>query len=172
MGLADQPSRSLRWSRRFSSTLDSSTHVISGQPLPYQVRWQNIIWEGLHKTQKSAIVHFGESVLAQIQSQPPAQKLQIRASPQKSHALRLGKDVIPGMRIARASVMVRYSRQELSLAWSEKSSSTSQSTRSRSRSETSTTSGSPTSRMVSRRFSRILREGHQGSHQKGAHVSQ
>ena len=51
------------------------------------------------KPQRSPIVHFGERVLAHIQSQPPAQKLQIRASPQKSFGLWLGKDVITGMHI-------------------------------------------------------------------------
>ena len=48
---------------------------------------------------RSPIVHFGERVLAHIQSQPPAQKLQIRASPQKSFGPWLGKDVITGMHI-------------------------------------------------------------------------
>ena len=51
------------------------------------------------KPQRSPIVHFGERVLAHIQSQPPPQKLQIRASPQKSFGLWLGKDVITGMHI-------------------------------------------------------------------------
>ena len=51
------------------------------------------------KPQRSPLVHFGERVLAHIQSQPPAQKLQIRASPQKSFGLWLGKDVITGMHI-------------------------------------------------------------------------
>ena len=51
------------------------------------------------KPQRSPIVHFGERVLAHIQSQPPAQKLQIRVSPQKSFGLWLGKDVITGMHI-------------------------------------------------------------------------
>ena len=51
------------------------------------------------KPQRSPIVHFGERVLAHIQSQPPAQKLQIRASPQKSFGLWLGKDIVMGMRI-------------------------------------------------------------------------
>ena len=51
------------------------------------------------KPQRSPIVHFGERVLAHIQSPPPAQKLQILASPQKSFGLWLGKDVITGMRI-------------------------------------------------------------------------
>ena len=51
------------------------------------------------KPQRSPIVHFGERVLAHIQSQPPAQKLQIRASPQKSFGLWLGKDVFTGMHI-------------------------------------------------------------------------
>ena len=51
------------------------------------------------KPQRSPIVHFGERVLAHTQSQPPAQKLQVRASPQKSFGLWLGKDVITGMRI-------------------------------------------------------------------------
>ena len=41
----------------------------------------------------------GRVFLAHIQSQPPAQKLQIRASPQKSFGLWLGKDVITGMHI-------------------------------------------------------------------------
>ena len=51
------------------------------------------------KPQRSPIVHFGERVLAHIQSQPPAQKLQIRAPPQKSFGLWLGKDVNTGMHI-------------------------------------------------------------------------
>ena len=53
------------------------------------------------KRQRSPIVHFGERDLAHIQSQPPAQKLQIRASSQKSFELWLGKDVITGMHIVR-----------------------------------------------------------------------
>ena len=52
-----------------------------------------------NKPQQSPTVHFGERVLAHVQSQPPAQKLQIRASSQKSFGLWLGKDVIRGMRI-------------------------------------------------------------------------
>ena len=51
------------------------------------------------KPQRSPIVHFGERVLAHLQSQPPAQKLQIRASPQKSFGLWLSKDVVTGMHI-------------------------------------------------------------------------
>ena len=35
-----------------------------------------------NKPQRSPIVHFGERVLAHVQSQPPAQKLQIQASSQ------------------------------------------------------------------------------------------
>ena len=54
------------------------------------------------QTQRSPIVHFGERVLAHIHCHSvstPAQKLQIRASPQKSFGLWLGKDVITGMHI-------------------------------------------------------------------------
>ena len=51
------------------------------------------------KPQRSPIVHFWESVLAHIQSQPPSRKLQIRASSQKSFGLWLGKDVVAGMHI-------------------------------------------------------------------------
>ena len=52
-----------------------------------------------NKPQRSPIVHFGERVLAHIQSQPRPQNLQIWASPKKSFGLWLGKDVISGMHI-------------------------------------------------------------------------
>ena len=56
-----------------------------------------------NKPHQSPTVHFDERVLAHIQSQSSAQKLQIRASPQKSHALWLGKDVITGMHVVSLS---------------------------------------------------------------------
>ena len=48
---------------------------------------------------RSPIVHFGERVLAHMQSQPPSHELQIRSSPQKSFSLWFGKDVITCMHI-------------------------------------------------------------------------
>ena len=72
------------------------------------------------KPQRSPIVHFVKRVLAHIQSQPPAQELQIRASPQKSFGLCLGKDVITGMHIVtltdgqilRTRTVTRLSRED------------------------------------------------------------
>ena len=74
------------------STCDFSDQSVFGQ-----IRWEDL--KGVQEASKVTDCHFGERVLAHIQSQPPAQKLQIRASPQKSFGLWLGKDVVTGMHI-------------------------------------------------------------------------
>ena len=78
-----------RWSRWFISTLDGATCSIA-KPL---TRRCSIIRRRSHS-----------SFIAHVQSQSPAPKLQIRrAPPQKSYALRLGEDVITGIRIVSPS---------------------------------------------------------------------
>ena len=52
-----------------------------------------------NKAHSGPLVHFGERVLAHPQSTPPAQKLHLRAQPQKHYSLWLGKCVITGMHI-------------------------------------------------------------------------
>ena len=82
--------------------MDHSTCDFSDQSVFGQIRWEDLISnfeKVFKKPQRSPIVHFGERVLAHIQSQPPSQKLQSRVSPQKSFGLWLGKDVITGMHI-------------------------------------------------------------------------
>ena len=79
--------------------VDHSTCYFPDQWVFGQIRWEDIIREGTQQPQRSSIVHFGKRVLAHIQSQLQAQELQIRASPQKSFGLWLGKDVISGMHI-------------------------------------------------------------------------
>ena len=76
-----------------------STTTSSGQMAEPHTRWSSISTQN----HPLAIVHFGERVPAPIQSQPPAQKLQIRSSPQKSLTLWLGKDIVPGMHIVSPS---------------------------------------------------------------------
>ena len=84
------------------------------------------VWKGLQKAQKSPIVHFSERVLAYIQSQPPAQELQIRASPQKSYVLWLGR--MSSLKCTSSiSEVIRFSKPAQSLCWWEKSSPVSQS---------------------------------------------
>ena len=90
---------------------------VDGSPLPwivqhaaYQINRCLVRSDGktsyekvFNKSQKSPIVHFGKRVLAHTQSQPPAQGLQIRGTPQTSSALWIGKDVIMGMHIVSLS---------------------------------------------------------------------
>ena len=57
--------------------------------------------EVFKKPQRSPIVHFGERFLAHIQSQPPSQTLQIRASSQKSLGHWLSQDRHPPLTLAR-----------------------------------------------------------------------
>ena len=52
-----------------------------------------------NKAHSGPLVHFGERVLAHHQATPPAQKLHLRAQPQKHYSLWLGKCVITGMHI-------------------------------------------------------------------------
>ena len=52
-----------------------------------------------NKAHSGPLVHFGERVLAHHQATPPAQKLHLRAQPQKHYSLWLGKCVIAGMHI-------------------------------------------------------------------------
>ena len=52
-----------------------------------------------NKAHSGPLVHFGERVLAHHQATPPAQKLRLRAQPQKPYSLWLGKCVITGMHI-------------------------------------------------------------------------
>ena len=71
-----------------------------------------------NKAHSGPLVHFGERVLAHVQSQPPSQKLHLRAQPQKHYSLWLGKRVITGMR------SVAHPKPELSPVWSKNSNST------------------------------------------------
>ena len=90
---------------RLSSPMDSLICWIV-QHAAYQINRYLIRSDGrtsyekvFKKPQKSSIGHFGERVLTHTQAQPPAQKLQIRSSPQKSFGLWLGKDVVTGVRV-------------------------------------------------------------------------
>ena len=52
-----------------------------------------------NKAHLGPLDHFGERILAHVQSQPPSQKLHLRAQPHKHYSLWLGNCVIIGMHI-------------------------------------------------------------------------
>ena len=89
----------LRSSRRFFLAMDHSACGLADHQVSGQIRWEMSYEKVLKKAQKSPIAHFGGRVLAHVQSQHSAQKLQTHASPQKSDALWLGKDATTGKHI-------------------------------------------------------------------------